>query len=358
MSIFTINNTVQNINFNGNDVQKLIFNGNLVWEKTPAIDYTKEFLTFEALESGTIQFKRAQSSSFGTLYIYYSKNDGAWTRSGTNQTLCSINVVAGDKVRFYSTNQKFANNNSGQYHYFSTTCKVNMYGNFRSLLDGLDFADKYTNTNIPNYNFYKFFTYCKAVDCSNMIIDLQSLKGNQVMAYLFGGDTYNTSYATGNLEHAPYFKIQYTTGSNYILQYAFKNCQKLKDITIEIINQGGDSGTGGLRSNSTFYEAFYGCTSLETVNFLFDLNFAVYTGTSADFYRAFYGCTSLKYLKFLNRNKTNDAAFTTTSSGIFYQWMTNCPNTSACKWVRYGGLTYKSKIVPSNWTIEEEPLPS
>ena len=73
MSSFVIDNTVNEIIFDGHDVQKLIFNGSEIWTKN--VDpYTQMPLTFEFIDSGTIYWKSLGSG--GEKTVSYSINDG------------------------------------------------------------------------------------------------------------------------------------------------------------------------------------------------------------------------------------------------------------------------------------------
>ena len=103
------------------------------------LDYNKsiyekmkdEYLTFDILESGVINWKNT-----GSAYnrdMKYSINNGSWVDiSGTPIT---INVSTGDKVRFKSNNRTyfFDWDNDKWWSFYGTTCKFNLYGNSLSL---------------------------------------------------------------------------------------------------------------------------------------------------------------------------------------------------------------------------------
>ena len=89
----------------------------------PVHDYSKDYLTFEALEDTTFKFTRNA--------LEYSVDDGStWVElpASTN----TPTVASGDKIMFKKSNSKSIGT-------FSSTGKFNVSGNIMSLLYGDDF---------------------------------------------------------------------------------------------------------------------------------------------------------------------------------------------------------------------------
>ena len=151
------------------DVQTAINNGTLLkpyvayveasesldWNtKEPPHDYSKDYLTFEILSAGTISILNNDG-------IYYSLNEGAWTKQRGD-----INVNAGDTVRLYST----TTNKTPQFR--TSTAVYNVCGNIMSLGYGQDFVDKTTLA----VGYSQMFKYCTGIiSAENLVLPATTL---------------------------------------------------------------------------------------------------------------------------------------------------------------------------------------
>ena len=147
------------------------FNGN--------VNYSKEYLTFEAIENGTISFNIWKS--MGTEYItsisYSTDNGETWsTTNNTNNKsehlTITVNVNEGDKVLWKGDAQQTGYYDDDDYSdtvgsFFSSTAEFNVYGNIMSLLYGDNF---YGKTVLEyNYQFSHLFNDCDGENECNVV---------------------------------------------------------------------------------------------------------------------------------------------------------------------------------------------
>ena len=295
----TIDSNVKNIIFNGNDVQKLIFNGVEVWSKVAEIyeNYGYKYLTFEFITSGTLSIIRGDSSGMSKT-LYYRKNGGSWTSISVENyyTEKSINVLAGDILECYATGA-WAYNNTTNNVKFGGTAEFNLYGNIRSITDGINFYNK-----PASYAPYMFqiFSGTKVVDASNCIID-------------------------------------YTYVSSNYFRGMFRGCTKLTK---------GPIVFGESNGNYSHADMFYGCTNLVEGPKLFSKKLNNYAYDSM-----FYNCSKLNYVE----------AYFTTTPGTNYtsNWMYGVQTTSGT-FVKNSAATWNVNGVngvPSKWTKTSKTLP-
>ena len=130
--------------------------------------YSKQYLTFEALEDGTISFNIWYS--MGTDYITsisYSVDDGkTWVKTENTDNkeenlVIDVDVKRGDKILWKgeATQTGFYDSGEGDAvgSFFSSDCEFNVYGNIMSLLYEDDFRNK-TSINNIDYIFTCLFS--------------------------------------------------------------------------------------------------------------------------------------------------------------------------------------------------------
>ena len=294
----TIDSNVQNIIFNGNDVQKLVFNGVEVWSKVVEIynNYGAKYLTFEFITSGTWIYNKTSGAS--SRSIYYRKNAGSWTIKSPSSTGISVN--SGDIIEVYGSNSAYGNQQTGYHHSFEGTAQCIIYGNIRSLIDGVDFMNKAAGT-LSEFGLCTLFNNIKATDISNLIYDFSSY-GSNSLAYSFYGNT--------NITDGP-------------------------------IIIGTASGSGCMDS------MFYGCTNLVNGPKLFSLTL----GSNA-YKNMFRSCSKLNYI---------EAYFTTTPSTSYTSnWMYGVQTTSGT-FIKNSSATWNVtgvNGVPTNWTKTTKVYPT
>lgn len=200
--------------------------------------YKKQYLTFEILSSGVINWGADNTSTF-----QYSKNGGEWTSLAPNGT---ISVVNNDKVRFKGTGNPIPGyiNPTQIFGFRGTTCSYNVYGNIMSLLGG----DSFQNiTTFPANNwFHQLFMSTSVIDASNLILPATTLTEScysnmfngctsliaapELPATSLGQDCYQAMfYGCTSLTTAPEL-LATENFANHCYRWMFTNCANLNYI--------------------------------------------------------------------------------------------------------------------------------
>lgn len=138
------------------------------WNGKEETDYSKMYLTIEALSGGTLFVGKAN--------VGYSVNGGAWETSTQNMQL-SLNQ--GDAVRFKGTN--YTNTDL----FFNSPLRFKTYGNVESLDYGDDFIGKTVIG--AQSKFEKLFRNCTGLtDASNLILPATTLQNKCYMSMFSG----------------------------------------------------------------------------------------------------------------------------------------------------------------------------
>ena len=147
------------------------YNGIDCGEQTiPIHDYSLDYLTFDILTTGTIGWKNNGSGYAKT--ISYSINDGEWTSITAGSS--TINVTAGDVVRFKGENTTYAGTNEN-YSGFGNigTSTFNVSGNIMSLVYGDNFTGQTTLSD--SWVFCCMFDKSNVVSAENLILPATTL---------------------------------------------------------------------------------------------------------------------------------------------------------------------------------------
>lgn len=297
-------------------------------------DWSKQYLTFEAIEDGTFSYTSACT---------YSIDGGAtWENLAANTPTPTVN--AGNKIMFKG------NTISGGT--FSSTSYFNVMGNLYSLTHGSDFENITTvgmNENIGT------FRDCKVVSAKNLSLPAQSV-GGQTYRAMFSGCT--------SLVEAP--ELPATTIGNYCYMEMFRGCTSLTTApelpatTLgEACYQSMFKGCTSLTTAPSILPAttlarqcyggayvqngmFADCTSLTTAPVLpaLDANYYACYGHMFD------GCSSLNYIKVLA---------TSTYSGwgdTFTEWVNGVASTGTfVKNASMTSLPTGTSGIPANWAV-------
>ena len=174
-------------------------------------DYSHDYLTFEALESGNITWKTIGTSSPAKT-ISYSINNGAWTSISSSSSGTNISVSAGDKVRFKGNESSYATSNNVYSGFENQSgAKFNIYGNIMSLIYGDNFIGQ-TSFNGGTYNLCSIFKKSCAVSAENLILPATTLTNH----------CYRAMFSNAILlEKAP--ALPATTLAEYCYYYMFEN---------------------------------------------------------------------------------------------------------------------------------------
>lgn len=214
-----------------NDIQIALENGELLkpyvayiedadridWNSKEIVDYTTEYLTFNIVSAGTINWTASSTSIKRT--IEYKVNDGGWTSitSNTSSSAPTITVSSGDKVQFRGNNAQYAYDNYSSYNSFKgSTALFEVEGNIMSLIYGDDF--KNNSTISSTYAFTRLFGECtKLISAENLILPSTTLAN-----YCYNSMFYNCASLTTAPKELPA-----TTLANSCYAYMFDSCKSL-----------------------------------------------------------------------------------------------------------------------------------
>lgn len=279
--------------------------------------YYNQYLTFNIIKGGTLNFENLGVGDSLSCTIYYSLNSGI-TWEVFNYALT---VTLGQKILFKGNNSTYSLQNDSthttRYYSFSGTASFDVSGNIMSLIGGDNFKN---TTTFGTYAFRNLFKGSKIVNAINLILPV-------------------------------------TTLTNYCYTSMFENCTSL-------ITSPKLSAT--LLARGCYSDTFYGCTSLITAPEL-----PATTLAENCYYSMFNNCTSLTiapklpaitlvnncYIQmFKNCSSLNyiKAMFTTTpNSNYTYNWVNNVASSgtfvknSAAQWT-----DTSVNGIPTGWTVQ------
>ena len=160
MSINIGTSEVLNIYIGGSAATAVYIGDTQIWG-AGGKDYSKEYFTLKALESGTF--------SWNVDNVEYSLNDGAWTTWTAVDSANTLSVSAGDKVRFRSDT-----NTSYQGRRIVATGTYDVEGNIMSLLYGDNFSGQ-TSLTVDSV-FHSLFIYnTNLINAENLILPATTL---------------------------------------------------------------------------------------------------------------------------------------------------------------------------------------
>ena len=289
-----------------NDIQTALENGELLkpyvayiedvdridWNSKEIVDYTTEYLTFNILSAGTINWTASKTDV--TKTIDYKLNNGEWVSitSNTGSSAPTITVSSGDKLQFRGNNTQYATSYSN-YNSFSGSASFEVEGNIMSLIYGDNFKNNLTISS--TYALAGLFKNCtKLVSSKNLVLPATTL-ASQCYYEMFYGCT--------SLTTAP--ELPATTLANNCYYGMFQNCKSLTtapELPAEILAYGcyyrmfngctklttAPALPSTTLANSCYKEMFYNCASLTTAPAL-----PATTLTDGCYCEMFYGCTSL-----------------------------------------------------------------
>lgn len=252
-------------------------------------DYSKDYLTFEALEDGTFTFTMTEKlMTQAVSSISYSLDDGeTWTTTNnvdnqqvvvTTPTITSGNKVLwkADAIQYCTNTDQYPGQNIG-YGSFTSSGNYNASGNIMSMLYGDSFSNQ---TQLPEL--------------------ISTGYGTGTFGYLFGKVYPAVEESLISVENLVF---PATILSNKCYAYVFNNCAAL--ITAPKILP------ATTLANNCYVSMFAGCTSLVTAPVLPAMTMAPNCYSSM-----FSGCTTLTI---------SPALPATTLANNCYQWMfQNC----------------------------------
>ena len=297
------------------------------------INYSDEYLTFVAKESGTFTFTPQNSN----VISYSSDNGETWTEGN------SVSVNSGDKILWKGTMTPASSQGVGN---FGSTGNFDVQGNAMSLLFGDDYKGQTDLTGKDSAFYYLFNNSTNLTDASNLSLPATILTEG-CYSYMFAGCTNLTTApelpattladwcysdmfnGCTNLTTAP--ALPATTLVEYCYYYMFNGCTNLTTAP--------ELPATTLAENCYSY-MFRNCTSLTTAPEL-----PATTLVNWCYGAMFQGCSSLNYIK---------AIFTTTPSSTYTNsWVDGVAATGT--FVKNMNATWTTRGVngiPEGWTVE------
>lgn len=173
--------------------------------------YHLKYFTIDIIDNGVFTFgpviEKTSIAYTDDITISYSINDAEWITTVVPQECITLNVNAGDKIRFKGTNTHYCNITGTDPHkqwyfvfgpgtseangtnYTKTTAKFNAYGNTMSLLYGDDFVEQTTLTS--DWVLCNLFNGAMIVSAENLILPAPVLTQHCYRA-MFSHATYLT----------------------------------------------------------------------------------------------------------------------------------------------------------------------
>lgn len=296
----------------------------------PPIDYTKEYLSFVAEESGTFKFS-------GNTISYSLNNGDTWVSLASDTNTPTIS--AGAKIMWKSTLSPA--NGVG---IFSSTGRFSVEGNIMSLIYGNNFVNQ---TSLPKDNIFQnlFSGSTGLTSAENLVLPATTLK-SQCYLGMFRGCT--------SLTTAPVLPATTMVGPCY--KQMFNGCTSLTTApelpATTLANNCYDSMFGGCTSLTTapslsanilkdhcYREMFRSCTSLTTAPEL-----RATTLTSFCYYCMFYGCSNL--------NSVTCLATDISASYCTSYWVQNVASSGTfTKASNMSNWTSGISGIPNGWTV-------
>ena len=194
--------------------------------------WADEYLTFVALEDGTISFNiwQTMGTDMITSISYSTDNGETWSTTNNvnnkeEKLVITVNVNEGDKVLWKGDAEQLGFYDEDEYgdyvgSFFSSTCSFDAMGNVMSLIYGDDFVGETTIENSACFTCL-FYDYDGEKSCGIANVNKLALPATtlteECYAYMFNNCTGLTS--------AP--ELPATTLANYCYHYMFNGCTSL-----------------------------------------------------------------------------------------------------------------------------------
>ena len=344
---------VSDIRLGGSAITALYYGSTLIWPR----DYSKEYLTIEALTDATVLFNKNDGNISRT--IQYSKDKNTWNTisfvhpSGDITESSSVSLLAGEKLYLKGNNSSYGSTNGGFCRINIHKGSGNIYGNIMSLIYGDNFYGQ-TVLDTP-YSFFCFFKaayHNNIIDASNLILPATTLST----------DCYSNMFSyCEHLTTAP--ELPATTLARYCYFAMFSNCTSLTtapELPATTLATGCYSGMfadctslttapelpaktlpPGSSTNGCYDNMFIGCTSLTTAP---ELPATVLTDFA--YWSMFKECKSLRYIKCL---ATDIDAFRCTLN-----WLEGASSTGTfVKNPNMSNWPTGESGIPSGWTVQD-----
>ena len=288
-------------------------------ENDPGPDYSKEYLTFEALQNGTftLTVPAAADSTKMTSVSYSTDNGTNWTTTAidnTAQTITTPTIAQGDKVLWKGEGSTLYGST------FSSTGNLNVMGNIMSMLYGDNYANQTTFPNGSEGTFSNLFKNAThLINAENLVLPATT------MTRVCYGEMFNGCTSLTTAPELPAITLFYGCYTNM-----FTGCTSLTT---------APELPATTLAKSCYELMFQGCISLTTAPEL-----SATTLTSNCYKQMFQNCNSLNSIKMLATN----------ISGINYltNWVQGVAATGTfTKDASMSTLPSGDSGIPSGWTV-------
>lgn len=291
--------------------------------------YSQDYLTFEALESGTFTLTMPANvnTSFITSVSYSLDNGETWVttqNTNSNITIITPTINAGDKVLWKGEGNKYAIGDIyTDYSKFSSTGIFNASGNMMSMLYGDNFVGQTSFENGSFWNFANMFESTKVVNVENLVLPATTLKFSSYSS-MFQGCTLLTT--------APELPATTLAGSCY--SNMFEGCTSLTtapELPATTLPQSG----------WCYSNMFSGCTSLTEAPEL-----PATTLVEGCYWEMYKACRTLNRIKML--------ATDISATNCLSNWVTNVASSGIFTKAASATIPTGTSGIPANWTVISE----
>lgn len=313
----------------------------LIWPIVPPTPVSGDYLTFEIISGGTINWK-TENSTATKRTISYSLNGGAWTDITSSFSGTSLNVSSGDRILFKGTRRDYYESS-----FSGSTAFFNITGNIMSLLYGDEYEGK---ESLPAWGltFVRLFSGTKAVNAQYLELPATTLStGCYIEMFLKCKELISApALPATSLKQACYQRM-FAGCSSLTTAPALPATSMVSNSEYDGMFSGCSSLTAAPALPATtltpycYANMFFGCSSLTAAPELpaLTLREGCYSGM-------FRYCTNLNYIKCLAVNFTSAQVV----SGTHY-WVTNVSANGT--FVKAASATWETgdSGIPSGWTI-------
>ena len=264
----------------------------IVYNPDPIIDYSKQYLTFEFLESGQLNLKG--NNWWDLLTVKYSKDKTNWTTTVIEANIVNIPVTSGEKVYLSIVNDNYYYEGGVEYIRINSQASHRLSGNIMSVLYGDDFMNH------------------------------TELKGEFTFGMLFDMDL--------GLVSAENLILPSMTLTQSCYRGMFSNCPRLET---------GPMLPAFELADYCYMEMFSGCTSLTAAPAL-----PATTLVEECYYNMFNGCTSLNSVTCL-------ATSFGINTDNCYNWLYNVSATGTFTKAAGSSWTTGASGIPIGWTVQD-----
>ena len=313
---------VSDIRLGGSAITALYYGSTLIWPR----DYSKEYLTIEAVDNSIIVKKKKNSTSI-SKDIKYSKNKSNWNTISfnTSENATQVELNRGEKIYLKGNNSSYGDYPGATEYYcnikiIGNNSNVNLYGNIMSLLYEDDFINK--TTLYRNYTFWYLFRDSTAIiDTSNLI-----LPATTVARYCYSGMFKGCT----SLTSAP--ELPATTLADSCYFGMLRGCTSLTT---------APELPATTLADKCYREMFYSCDNLTTAPDL-----PATTLLDGCYREMFRKCKNINYIKCLATDiSANDCTYIWTGLVALHGTFVKNPNMT--NW------TTGADGIPSGWTVQD-----